>query len=262
MISTRRIWAMVLRHLYMVGETNHIISNFYWPLLDICVWGLTSVWVQETAATNKISMAMIAGIVFWQIILRTSVEAAMALLEEVWSLNMLNIFASPLRLGEWIIAIIIIALILSVVVVIYCSILVYFFFGSTLLLMVPQLLPFLGGLFIAGLSIGFFSAALIVYFGARIQWIAWMMGWFFAPFCSALYPIHILPLWVQKITWWIPMTPLFEGIRQMLEYGTLNSHLLLQGFGLAILYCGIFLSLFFYLFQQSKQRGFARFTAD
>ena len=263
MLSVKRIAGVVLRHLRLFDEINRLIWTFYWPLIDMFLFGLTSIWMQQqTPMNNDLSLSMIMGVVFWQIVNRASVEASVDLLEEIWSLNMLNLFATPLRLAEWIIAIVILAFFLAAIVTIYCSLVVWFLFSSPVLWILAKCFPFLIALFISGLWLGFFGCAMITYFGARVQWIPWMLSALFMPFCSALYPITILPVWAQKIAWGIPMTAAFEGIRNTVQTGTVNQFYLVTSLLMALSYCALSLLLLAYFFDASKQRGFARLTAD
>lgn len=40
MISLTSVWAVVLRHARMWRrDPNYILGGFYWPLLDILIWG-------------------------------------------------------------------------------------------------------------------------------------------------------------------------------------------------------------------------------
>jgi len=262
MISIERIYGVVLRHLRLFTEINRMIWTFYWPLLDMFLFGFGSMWLNRNGTTTTGATMMLAGVVFWQIVNRASVEASVNLLEEIWALNMLNLFATSLKLIEWIIAIFILAFIMCSIVMLYCTLAAYIIYGSPLIFMLHKMIPFLFVLFIAGLWLGFFGAALVMYYGARVQWIPWMLGWLFAPFCSALYPISVLPPWAQKYVWFLPMTPAFEGIRTVIETGVINTHYLVISFAMASCYCSASLLLLAYLFHASKQRGFARLTAD
>ena len=43
-----------------------------------------------------------------------------------------------------------------------------------------------------------------------------MIGGIFAPFSAVFYPITALPQWAQNISWCLPTTYIFEGMRILL----------------------------------------------
>ena len=46
MISFAPIWAIVFRHLYIwQRDVNLLLCGFYWPLLDILIWGFLGSWI-------------------------------------------------------------------------------------------------------------------------------------------------------------------------------------------------------------------------
>ena len=43
----RRIYAVFLRYFYMIAGLHQVAELFFWPLVDILLWGLTTVWLQQ-----------------------------------------------------------------------------------------------------------------------------------------------------------------------------------------------------------------------
>ena len=89
------------------------------------------------------------------------------------------------------------------------------------------------GLTIAAFScLGIFSASFIMLFkrGDPINWgfnvISWLLG-------GVYYPVNILPLWLQKVAYVIPMTHSLEALRLILltdhRFSGLLDHLLVLG---------------------------------
>jgi ABC-2 type transport system permease protein len=105
-----RVWAVVLRHLYNFRRNlDRVVDSFYWPSLDIVVWGLTISAMQQQGQTplNQVLIILVATIL-WFIMWRGQGEITVNFLEELWSENLTNLFASPLRLVEWMTALCII----------------------------------------------------------------------------------------------------------------------------------------------------------
>ena len=92
---------------------------------------------------------------------------------------------------------------------------------------------------------------------ARIE-LAFVVAWFLMPFSGAYYPIAVLPAWGQKISACIPMSYIFEGMRDYVMYQQDPTMYLLKGYALAIPYAIIAIIGFVYCFNRSKRKGLAR----
>lgn len=258
-----RIWAVVLRHLRLFTQINQIIWLFYWPLVDVILFGFTGVWFAQNEPSNaSVGILLITGVVLWQLVIRATFEPSIDLIEELWSLNMLNLFATPLLVREWITAVLILAAITGTIVTTYCMAAAWVFYQVSIMSLGPAIIAFILLLFLSGLWVGFFSAAVVIYFGARAQSVVFMTNWILAPFTGALYPVGILPAWAQKISHFLPMTYAFNGIHVMATQNRFATDQALICAGLSTLYLALSLWAFHYLFNLSKQKGFARLSAD
>ncbi len=259
-MNFQRVWAVVLRHLRLtIRDFGHLATLFYWPLLDMLLWSFTGRWIQSAqAATPNIGLVLVIGMFFWQIINRSGFEIALCLVEELYSYNIVNLFSTPLRLREWIVAAIILSLITAGIVGLYCFCLIKLVYGIELSYLVPKIIPFIIPLFLSGSWIGFMTSIPVIYIGVRAQALVWIMGWLFAPFIGAFYPLEVLPSWAQKISYCLPMTYIFEGMRAYFLRQESPLHYLCGSLLLSFFYNGIFILLFAYTFKKSKQYGLAR----
>ena len=96
-MSTKRIMAMVIRHLYMWPRSlERLMGSFGWPILEITIWGLTMNYFQKNLFNNISILSIILGsLIMWQIIARTQTETSVIFLDEIWNKNLINIFSSP-----------------------------------------------------------------------------------------------------------------------------------------------------------------------
>jgi len=103
-MNFNRIKAIIIRHLYNFKHNlDRLSDSFYWPAMDIILWGLTSQYIQEGGGEiNNIILLLLSGLVFWQIVWRGQYEITVNLLEEVWSQNLVSLLATPLTINEWI----------------------------------------------------------------------------------------------------------------------------------------------------------------
>ena len=98
-------------------------------------------------------------------------------------------------------------------------------------------------LFMTGWSVGFLVSGIILRFGTRIQTLAWTMIGLLSPITAVYYPVSILPIWVQKISYLLPPTYVFEAGRSLIFNSVLDSRGLLISLVLNIFY--LILSLWF-----------------
>lgn len=254
---------MALRHILLaLRDLSRVSWMFYWPVFDIVSWGFSGLWVQKYDQACNIGFAQLVGLVLLQLVGRTALEISGSLMEELWSLNMINIFASPLTLSEWICSGLVIGAMSNTVLLSYCSLMVWLVFGVNILSVGLPLLIFALPLIICGLWIGFMAAILLISFGARVQTFVFILNWTFTPFCGVFFPIDILPVWGQIFSAALPMTYIFSALRHYILTGQYQVPLIAIGTLMAIGYTVISCILFFMAFKKSKQKGLARLTAE
>lgn len=98
-----RVKAIIYRHLYNYRHSlDKLVDTFYWPTIDILIWGLTSIWIRENSQISDLMVILLTGLVFWQFVWRGQYEFTVNLLEEMWNQNLVSLFATPLTVREWI----------------------------------------------------------------------------------------------------------------------------------------------------------------
>jgi ABC-2 type transport system permease protein len=221
--------------------------------MDLILWGLTTKWISNMGGdVPNLLLMMLTAIVFWQIVWRANYEISVNLLEEFWNRNMLNLFASPLKLREWVVGVMTVGIVKTVLTI------AVGFTGSWILyeLNIFQVgyyfIPFMVSLIMFGWAIGFFASGLIVFYGPRVQTIAWTFGFLLAPFSAVYYPLEVLPGWAQTIGKALPTTYVFEGMRQVLKTAQMPYGNLSLSFGLNILYLAVSIYFFSVMFEKSR----------
>jgi len=255
-----RIWAVFLRYFYAFWKFDTLCDLFYWPALDIFLWGITTVWIQKhQSGVPDLALAVLTGLVFWQLIWRGNYEVTINLLLEFWNRNLVNFFSTPLKLSEWVISVMLVGFAKILIHVIFAAGIVYFAYALSIFEV--GFFPFIGfcaSLMLSGWFIGFLSSAVIVYYGQRLQMLAWMTAYIFAPFSAVYYPVTALPAWAQKIAYCLPMTYIFEGMRDILYNNHFSLSKLITSFLLNFLYIFLSLLFFVYMYEKSRAKGLAR----
>lgn len=256
-MKVHRIFAVTCRHLYNFRRSWDRLSDaVYWPVMDLIVWGLSAKWFASSGhVSSPVVLVMLTGIVFWQIVWRAHYEVAVNFLEETWSDNMVNLFATPLTLGEWAVGVMLLGVIKAGVAVAVGLLASWLLYSLNILTVGHLLLPFLVCLILFGWTLGFVASGLIAKYGKRIQTIAWTLGFLFAPVSAVYYPVSALPHWIQPLSWALPTTYVFEGMRSVINTGSIPSGMLVASFLLNAVYLSLAMLFFTRMFEQRKKEG-------
>jgi len=258
-ISFKRVWAVFLRYFYIFTKLDQLADLFYWPVIDIFLWGMATVWIKKIDQdVPDISLFILTGLIFWGIVWRGNYEVGVNLLQEFWNRNLVNLFSTPLRLVEWVFGVMLVCLFKVVISLLFGSFVVYLLYELNVFTMGWSFVPFASLLILSGWSIGFLAGGVIMYWGQRLQMLAWMMAYIFAPFSAVFYPVSALPNWGQHIAWALPTTYIFEGMRSILNTGIFPLRYFLISLVLNLIYLAATIIFFKFMFEKSRAKGLAR----
>ncbi len=254
-----RVWAMVIRYLLTwFHNLNNFLDDALWPILDIILWGMTSIWIQENQDTIPESVfILLTCLVLWYVVQRANDAVSMNTLEELWERNLINLFSTPLTILEWMTAMIILSFLRISYTLLVCIVTVWLLYALNIFAIGWMLIPFLFSLLLSGLFIGFFTTGFVMCWGRKALYFSWTISWLFSPFSSVYYPLDILPKWAQCIGQMLPMTYAFQGLRTAL----VTQEFPVQNFTISLILNGIYLVLsmifFVFMFERSRVKGFA-----
>lgn len=259
-MNINRVIAMFLRYLInMKHNYDRLTDMFYWPAMDLFIWGLTGLYLaQLNKNTNEYLFVILSGLVFWVVIWRAQYEITTNLLAELWDRNIINIFSTPLKIREWIAAFMLFGFMKTMVSLGFSAVLAFIFYKYNIFNFGFYLLPFIFSLLLTGWAGGFIVAAIIVRFGMKVQTLAWAGIVLIAPFSAIYYPVSILPDWVQTVGKFIPSTYIFEGLREVLFTGNMSLDKLLISFALNIFYLILSIWFFVAMFKSTRKLGLGR----
>lgn len=263
MISSERIVAIFLRHCYVLrNDFLHVFSDFYWPLFDIIVWGLTSVAFQSQGCSGNIGGMIILSLAAWQAANRANGSLFMGIMEEMHAQNIVNLFASPLRIAEYWIGLSLFTFAKSLLVLFLCFGFGYFVFNAPLMLLTWPVIPLLILIIFSGLVIGLITVSILILGGQRAEAIGWITGWFFAPFSGVFCPFEALPVIAQHIGSMVPTSYFFRLFWLIMRGEPTDVSLWFKGIGLLLLYLILTMMFMRFMFNKSKQNGLARLHSD
>ena len=257
MINFNRVWAVTLRHLYLWRRSlGRVFDAIYWPALDVLIWGFVSVymWQRNMEDINLITL-FLGGMIFYRIFTQVQGDISIAFLEEVWNNNLLNLFASPLNVWEYQLGQIILSLLKLVLSVLTMLTLAWILYAFNIFKFGFFIIPFVICLIIFGWAIGFIANAIILRFGRNLETMAWAIPWSLMPFSGVFYPPETLPIWGQKVSALLPTTYIFEGMRQIIKSGGLDSSYLVTSFIFSLIYLIVSLLLFKTAFEHAREKG-------
>ncbi len=257
MISTYRIWAVILRNFYASRrDFNRLFDFTYWPFIDIFLFGFICVWLTSKEHSTLL-LTLMLGLVLWQVAYRTNLEISRSLVQELWDNNLINIFSTPITIFEWILGLMLTGILCLCITVTVGSLAVKLIYGQNIFVIGWPILVFILLLAMSGWILGLIGASFLLNWGQRVETMVWAMGWLPAPFCSVYYPVDVLPAWAQCVSKTLPMTYAFEAMRSVVIKGYLPKNYLIISFLLNSLYLILATLLFLFMLKKRKNKGLA-----
>ena len=105
-ISLRRIYAMVLRHVYLMRKSwPRLLELAYWPSVQMILWGfIASFFAAHSSWVAQAPGVLIAAVLLWDVLFRSQLGVSLTFFEEMYSRNLGHLFVSPLRPYELVIS--------------------------------------------------------------------------------------------------------------------------------------------------------------
>ena len=256
-MKIRRILSLMLRHLYLIKASfPRIIDLIYWPTVQIILWGFISKFftMHSTYFNNTVGIILTAAILY-DFLFRSSISYNMLFLEEIWSRNLINLFVSPLKISEIVVALTCTALIRTLIGLVPAVLIAIPLFGISLMDLGLPLLLLLLSLYLFGITLGLLVTAGLVRFGPSFENIAWASLFFIAPLGCIYYPVEILPNWLQVVALALPLAHIFEETRSILIANTVDYVNIYNALALNLVYLSIALLTFYRSFKTAKIKG-------
>jgi ABC-2 type transport system permease protein len=259
------IFAIVVREYYLMrASIARIVPLFVWSAIDIVLWGFLTRFLSGLVPAGFNAVTVLLGaILLWNFLIRIMQGVSTTFLEDVWTRNFLNVFSSPITIAEYLSGLVISSIIMSIIGVIVMLSIATIGFGLSIFVYGVLLIPFVIILFIFGIALGIAGSAIVLRLGSSAEWFIWPIPAVISPFVGVLYPLSILPPWMQAIGRLLPPSYVFEGMRTVIAGGGISSASLLTGFILSVLSIFIACGFFVYVFRYAVRTGLlARFSAE
>jgi ABC-2 type transport system permease protein len=213
----RRAFAVVLRQFYLIrGSIARVLPLFAWVATDMILWGFITRYLNTVSRSGMDFVPTLLGaVLLWDFFSRVMQGVTTTFLEDVWSRNFLNLFASPLSIVEYVGGLVMSSIITSAIGLAVMIVLAVTIFGLSFFSYGVLLFPFVMILFIFGIAIGVIASAIVLRLGPASEWFVWPIPALIAPFGGVFYPVDTLPRWMQVIAVMLPPSSVFENIRRI-----------------------------------------------
>jgi len=232
--SPRRVFAMVLRHWYLLSSSwPRILDLIYWPAVQMLMWGFLQMYLsQNSGFFAQAAGTFIGAVMLWDILFRGQLGFSISFLEEMYARNMGNLMMSPLRPVEFVAALMIMSVIRLAIGMVPVSLLAIAFFDFNLWGLGLALAVFFMNLLLTSWAVGILVAGILLRHGLGAENMAWTFMFLLLPVTCVYYPVSVLPSWLQIFAWMLPPTYVFEGMRALLIEKVFRADLMTQAFAL------------------------------
>jgi ABC-2 type transport system permease protein len=264
-MNPTRIAAIVLRQVYLFrGSPVRMLPMIAWVAIDIILWGFITRYLNSvTGPRFNFVPALLGAVLLWDFLTRVMQGVTTAFFEDVWTRNFLNIFATPLKVSEYLTGLVITAIGTSVVGLVAMMALATGLFGLSFASYGLALVPFLLALFLSGIALGVLGAAIVLRLGPASEWLIWPIPSIISPFVGVFYPLSTLPPWMQAIGRLLAPSYVFEGMRAIVAGHGAPPVLLALSCGMSLTYVLLACVAFAAVYRHAIRTGLiARYSAE
>jgi ABC-2 type transport system permease protein len=264
-VRLRPVAGILLRQVYLFRSSPvRMLPTFAWVAIDIVVWGFLTRYLNAvTGGHVNFVPSLLGAVLFWDFFTRIMQGVTTAFLEDVWSRNFLNLFATPLSISEYVTGLVLTSIATSLAGLIVMLVLATLVFGLSFISLGAMLVPFVLVLFLFGVALGVMASAIVLRLGPASEWLVWPMPALLSPFVGVYYPLATLPAWMRGVGYLLPPSYIFEGMRALVNGQPFAATSLLTGAALAVLQVVLAGSFFAYVFRYTVRTGLlARYSAE
>lgn len=256
-MSWRRVRAIVLQNWFVMRRSPiRIFELFYWPLIEVVLWGFITVYLSTADARIPGGVSVLLGaVLLWDLLFRSQQELAITQLIDVWDRNIVNLYASPLRQSEYVAGALVFSIGRVVVGTSFLIVIADVWFGFSLLDVGAVLAPALAALVVFGWALGLVIRAAVMRFGTNAEVLAWSLAFLIQPVSAVFYPLDTLPDWLQTVARGLPTPYVFESVRAYLAGQGVRGDWLATGLALSGVYLALGAFVAFAAYQKVRRLG-------
>src|SRR5262249_29170074 len=251
-----RLSGLLLRYFYLYRRSAaRIMGILFWPVMDLLVWGFLTNYLQKVTLPASV-LFLLGAVIFWDIFYSSQQAISLSITEEIWVRNILNIFVAAVSAAELLLATCIVGMLRALVSAAILTLLAFFLYSFNLFAIGMALVPFFFALILFGWAMGMFTMALVLRFGQAAEALIWGIPFLIQPISAVFYPVEVLPAWLQPLARALPSTHVFEGMRQALRTGTVDTRSLVSALALDVLALVLGSLFFAWMLSRVREKGY------
>jgi ABC-2 type transport system permease protein len=213
MFSFRRTSAIVVRQFYLMqGSPARVLPLFAWVAIDMVTWGFITKYLNAVSGSGfNFVPSLLGAALLWDFFIRVMQGVTTTFLEDVWSRNFLNVFATPISISEYVSGLVLSSIATSSVGLVLATAV----FGLSFFVYGALLVPYLLVLFVFGIALGVIGCGIVLRLGPAAEWFIWPIPALISPLAGVFYPLSTLPAWMHFIARFLPPSYVFESMRSI-----------------------------------------------
>jgi ABC-2 type transport system permease protein len=249
--------AMALRYWYLLRRSPpRLIDLFYWPAVNVVLWGFLNQFLAGNSSfVAQAGGVFLAGIMLWDVMVRSQLGVAVSFLEEVWSRNLGHLFASPLTAPEWLGSLMFVSIFRMAAGLAPAVAIAWLTFDFSIFDLGLPLAGFIANLMMMGWWLALLIVAAILRYGQGAENLAWAAAFVLSPLSAIYYPVSVMPGWLQAVARSLPAAHVFEGMRGVMADHVFYPRQLASAFALNALYLALSGAVFLWSFGNARERG-------
>ncbi|MBI2599080.1 ABC transporter permease [Candidatus Curtissbacteria bacterium] len=253
-MNLSRVFAIVLRHYFLtIHQLERFTDIFLFPILGLVLWGFLTNYVQFES--TSLASFLLGGMILWVIFERVGTSVGIDFMWDVWERNLINVLASPITMLEYIVGLVLVAVVKVSISFVAMWLIAAVFFNFQLGFMGFSLAAFWINLVFFAVVLGIFNVSIVMRYGNTVGPLTWVLPFAIQPFAAVFYPVSVLPVYIQKVVWFLPITHVFEGMRMVFRTEVFDSKEFVTAFGLNVIYFVLVVGFFAYMFNSVKKKG-------
>ncbi len=267
-MNPKRIYAIFIRQVFLlISNPTRMTGLFIWLIIAVVQWGFITKYLSVFGnATFNFVTVILGAVILWEFQSRIQMGMMTTFLEDIWSQNFLNFFASPLKIQEYIAGLVATSIVTTAISFTAMNLIAGIAFGYNIFKIGLLIFPFMLILFIFGMAMGIFVSGTIFRLGPAAEWMGWPIPLVLSIFCGVFYPLETLPKAMRIVSYMLPPSYIFESLRRIFNLQVLDSRSLLNLFtaaGLAVIYLVCAYLFFAEVYRRNLRTGsIARFSAE
>ena len=248
--------ALLLEEYFITKASLEVVIDlFFLSVMSVIVFGFFSLFLSSQVSGPE-AHYLLLGMLLWEVVRVTQYSISVGAMWEVWSHNLTNLFITPLRLSEYLVAGVLSGVAKSALILATVSLIsaVLFDFNILAVGLLNLALAFVN-LTIFAVAIGLVILAIIFRYGTRIQALAWGVIFLFQPLTAVYFPASTLPPVLRTLSDLLPPTYVFEMARANLSDQSTQWSLVLKPFLLNVVFLVIALGFFDVMYRRSRNNG-------